>query len=186
MEIKRLQSKILTILLLIPCYLLLVTSVEAHVLKTDGEIGAVFHTDPDDDPIANQQTGLFFDFKDKENRFSLAICDCNIIISENGKEIFSQKLQPDLSDNLSANFFFKFPEKNVYQIKVTGKPNAQTDFQPFSLSYDIRVDKEADSSNQTSPNNTNWFSTHIIHLIGGIIVGLFLIFALIKQKSQTK
>lgn len=174
--IKKLSAAFLTFLILIiaPKFAL------AHVLKTDGSIGAVMHTDPDDNPVAKDATGIFFDFQDKQNKFKIENCNCIISIIEDGKEIFSQNLtQPAIS--------YTFPDKNLYQIKVVGKPNSENDFQTFSLVYDISVAKEsANPSNLDNPPTTSWFSTHIVHLIGGIIVFVFLIFALIKQKSQQK
>lgn len=36
----------------------------AHVLQTDGSIGAVLHVDPDDNPIIGEKATFFFDLKD--------------------------------------------------------------------------------------------------------------------------
>ncbi len=178
-------------------YLFSPKNAEAHILKTDGNIGAVLHIDPEDDPIAGSQAGFFFEFKDKQNKFTPQNCDCTFSIAENGKEIFSQPLfQNSANPSLdSASLFFTFSEKNVYQVKVVGKPNNPDVFQPFTLTYDVRVARETPNSasnsnqNQNSLSQTtssNWFSTHIPHIIGGAIVGLFLIFALVKQLSKPK
>ncbi len=163
----------------------------AHILKTDGNIGAVLHIDPDDDPFVGQQASFFFEFKDKQNKFTPQNCDCTFSITEDGKEIFSQPLfQNNSSPSLdNASVFFTFPEKNVYQVKVTGKPNPADAFQKFTLTYDVRVARTTNSSTTTQgtqATNTNWFSTHIPHVIGGIIIGLFLIAALVKQFLKPK
>lgn len=162
----------------------------AHLLKSDGNIGAVLHIDPDDDPIAEQQAGLFFEFKDKQGKFSSQNCDCTFSIIEGGKELFSQPLfqnnnNPDLAN---ASVFYTFPEKNVYQVKITGKPNTPGAFQAFNLSFDVRVDKEAPVTTSVPTNNIaaktqiNWFSGHSLHLVAGIIMLAFIIFVLIKQQ----
>lgn len=167
--------------------------VSAHILKTDGYIGAVLHIDPDDDPIVNKQTGFFFEFKDKQNKFTPQNCNCTFSISEDNKEIFSQPLfQNSTSPSLdSASLFFTFPEKNVYQLKVTGQPNTPDAFQKFTLVYDIRVAREDSTPQQTVANSsgglTDWIKSHVIHLVGGFLVLGFLIFVLVKQsRSKVK
>ena len=77
------MRKIIFIFLL---FLICTVNVQAHILKTDGSIGAVLHIDPDDDPIARQSSYFFFEFKDKQNIFKLENCDCKITIFEQGKQ----------------------------------------------------------------------------------------------------
>lgn len=179
-------SLLLSIFWLIPSITL------AHILKTDGDIGAVLHIDPDDDPIAGEQTSFFFEFKDKQNKFTPQGCDCTFYIIQEGKQIFSQPLfQNNIDQGLySASIFFTFPKKDVYQVKLTGKPILPDAFEPFSLVYDVQVARQSPSldtnSSQTQITNTSWFNTHLPHLIGGIIVAIFLIFALIKQMIGSK
>ncbi len=162
----------------------------AHLLKTDGSIGAVLHIDPDDDPVAGQQAGFFFEFKDKQNKFTPRNCDCTFSITEDGKEIFSQALfannaNPSL-DN--ASLFFTFPERNVYQVKVSGKPNSPNAFQAFTLVYDIRVAKGTNQSSSPiqSAGSNNWLSIHFAHLIAAIIIAVFFVFSMIWQKLKPK
>ena len=89
-------------------------------------------------------------------------------------------------DNISH--FYTFPERNVYQLVVTGTSQTVGDFQSFTLKYDIRVAREASQFN-TNPESTsqtalNWFSYHMVHIVGIIAVSLFLIGALIWQASR--
>ncbi|HSW89042.1 MAG TPA: hypothetical protein VLG12_07810 [Candidatus Saccharimonadales bacterium] len=130
------------------------SSAEAHVLVTDRNIGAVLHIDPEDDPIAGQQSGFFFEFKDTTNKFNPENCDCNFSISENGQTIYSQPLfqnsnKPSLTN---ASVFYTFQKKDVYQIQVVGKPNTTNAFQAFTLTYDIRVDRTSEQNETTSQN----------------------------------
>ncbi len=159
----------------------------AHILKTDGAIGAVLHIDPEDDPIAGSQSGFFFEFKDKEGKFEAKNCDCTFSIIEDSKQIFSQPLfetnpNPSLT---SASVFYTFPERNVYQAKVVGKPQTPGAFQPFTLVYDVRVARVAENSGQGGVILPAWFTTHWPHFILAGIGIVFVIFALIKQ-SLTK
>jgi hypothetical protein len=149
----------------------------AHVLKVDKNIGAVLHIDPDDDPIVGQESGFFFEFKDKENKFKIENCNCIFSITENGKEIYSQNLT-------SNNTLFTFPEKNVYEVKVNGTPIADNSFQPFSLIYDVRVAREV-TNNKPSTINP------ILILFGSIgLIGLTFIFAhksaIFKKNDNSK
>ena len=164
---------------------------KAHILKTDGNIGAVFHVDPDDDPIAGQQTGFFFEFKDKQRKFTPQNCNCTFSITEDGKQIFSQPLFQNNTDPslTNASIFYAFPEKNVYQIKVIGKPNTPDAFQPFTLVYDVRVARETvptGTQNTAQTTNENWFTLHLPHLIAGIIIGIFLLLAIVRQATKKK
>lgn len=164
------SKKILALFLCFFSLLFCVTKVSAHVLKIDGNIGATLHIDPDDDPIAGEQSGFFFEFKDKQNAFTPVGCDCTFSISESGKEIYSQPLfqnnsQPSL-DN--ASVFFTFPQRDVYQVKVTGKPLVQNAFQPFVLTYDVRVAREA---TPTPPPTTSQNTSSIPYgmIFGGVV-----------------
>ena len=157
-------------------------AVYAHVLQTDGSIGAIMHVDPDDEPIVNQQSAFFFEFKDLQNKFEPKNCDCNFYISENNQLIYSQPLfQNNSSPSLeNASVFYTFNKKDVYQVKVTGQPLVPGQFQNFTLTYNVRVDRE---SNTPSPNanSPSWISIHLIHIIGVGIILLFFLVALLKQ-----
>jgi hypothetical protein len=173
----------ITLIFLLPILLLLfciAKPVEAHFLATDKNIGAVLHVDPNDEPIAGSQASFFFEFKDKENKFNPQNCDCTFFISENEKVIFSQALfQNNSSPNLTnASVFYTFPQIDVYEVKVVGKPLTPNAFQPFTLTWNFRVDQQANANEQTisEQNSSNFFSTHLIHFW---TIGIFIIFFLI-------
>jgi hypothetical protein len=165
------------------------TPVEAHVLASDGNIGAVLHVDPDDNPIAGQQSGFFFEFKDKQNKFTPQNCDCTFVVIENGKTIYTQPLfqsnsNPSLS---SASVFYTFPQRDVYEVDVIGKPLTPHAFQQFKLVWNWRVDQQASQQSTSVQSNHNFFSAHISHFIilGTIILAFFiyLIINTIKKRN---
>lgn len=123
-------------------------SVSAHILQADGNIGAVLHIDPQDDPVAGQQSAFFFEFKDKTGKFSSWACNCTFAILQGGKELVIQPLFPASSDASAdtASVFFTFPKRDVYQIRVNGTPVTPNTFQPFTLTYDVRVAREKTGS----------------------------------------
>ncbi len=156
----------------------------AHVLVSQGSIGAVLHIDPQDDPIAGSQSGFFFEFKDKQNKFKPENCNCTFEIWENGQQINSQDLfesntNPSLT---SASIFFTFPQKDVYQIKVVGNPKTVSAFQPFTLTYNIRVAKEVAQNQLTNnPNQTNFFNKYAPLLLSAFVAAFIIIVYLIQQ-----
>ncbi len=160
--------------------------VNAHVLQKDGSIGAVLHIDPEDDPIVGQPANFFFEFKDTQNKFKPANCNCIVSIIEDGKEIYSQPLFQDNSDpSLSnASFSFTFPQKNIYQVKVVGAPEKPGQFQPFKLFYDLRISREERSSNDSTQANNNWLNDHTVHLALGLLAVAVTGFVLINRKKK--
>ncbi len=138
--------------------------VQAHFLATDGSIGAILHVDPNDDPIANSQATFFFEFKDKDNKFKPENCNCTFEVDQNGKKIYSKPLlqegnKPSL---YNTSISYTFPKRDIYTIRIIGKPLTHATFSPFTLSWDFRIDKEVTSQQEKSQS---FFSTHTIHIV---------------------
>ncbi len=150
----------------------------AHVLKTDGSIGAVMHTDPDDEPVAGKPTLFFLEIKDVQGKFRSENCDCIAQILQNKSLLYTVKLYQSTTtaDSNTPVFSFVFPKKNAYTLKVEGMPKQAGDFQAFNLVYDILVDKEDFSAAATTtPGSASpRFSVHFVHyvLFGGAFVGV--------------
>ncbi len=156
----------------------------AHTLESSGSIGAVMHVTPDDDPIAGEVSGFYFEFKDKNNKFQPENCVCTVSIKKGDDEIFSTDLfgansDPSLSN---ASFNFTFPEKNIYKIVIKGESKTSGEFQNFELSYDLRVERVSEKVSATTqkPQTTTTRKLPIIPLsmVGLLIVcgGLYIIF----------
>lgn len=172
------MKKLLATLLLVLAFS---SPVSAHFLSTDGSIGAILHIDPDDDPIATQTATFFFDLKDKQNKFSLPECECTGVVMENGQILLSQPLgQASLT---SPSFSFVFPKKDVYQIELTGTPLQPNGFQPFTIKWNIRVDRDPTTTTQNSSFSLFWL--HWWHL-GLIVVASIYVIAQARadQKRQ--
>jgi hypothetical protein len=165
-----------------------VTPTFAHILASDKNIGAVLHVNPNDDPIAGSQTSFFFEFKDKENKFRPDNCDCTFSIIENEREIYAQPLFQDNTDpSLSnASVSYTFPQKDVYRVKVIGKPLSENDFQPFTLTWDFRVDKQVNQTSQTNNTSTKLLNYIIVlGLVIIIIIGFFIAKLVVHKKEKT-
>ena len=165
----------------------------AHVLKTSGSVGAVVHVSPEDDPIAGEPTDFFFEFKDKEGKFTPENCDCKVLILKSGQEVYSSPLFQNNTDPslTNASFSYTFPEKDIYKVKISGNPLTPDVFEAFNLEYDIRVARESEnlqtgSQIKDEPQKENWLSTFSVPLIGGAFIVGLLIFALIKRQKTIK
>jgi hypothetical protein len=177
------------IFLLLPILLLslAVSPAEAHFLDTDGSIGAVLHIDPNDTPTANSQATFFFEFKDKDNLFQIENCDCIFEVEQNGKTIYSQPLSriSTKSNEANASISYTFPKRDIYTVRIIGKPLTANDFSPFSLSWELRIDKEASPQQQTQPKASLFSSSSIpIVLISVLIIGIFTYFVSGKHPSK--
>jgi hypothetical protein len=188
------------------CFLFLVTCIFpmaqptwAHVESHDRKIGAILHIDPDDDPIVGQPATFYFEFKDQNNKFQPAKCNCVFLVSENGNVLYTNSLTAGNSnptlDNLSQSF--TFPQKDVYQVQVKGTPLTPNDFQSFTLNYDVRVAKDSGSAqvpavvmpgmtDEQSASIPNWFQTHAVFLVGISIIVLFLFGTFIRRQLAIK
>ena len=158
--------------------LCIASPVSAHFLKTDGQIGAVLHINPDDDPIAGQATTALLAVTDTSNRFVYGQCACSFQIIQNGKPITTEKITangPQLSLPL------EFTNAGVYQLVFTGKPLKSNDFQSFSLSWDIRVEPASTTNPGENLLNSAYF--HIV-LIGGATG--FLVYRLFEDMNTRK
>jgi len=153
----------------------------AHVLKSDGSIGAIIHINPEDNPIVGEPATFFFEFKDKENKFQPSGCDCRATIVKSGEELFSENLFANTGTaNLNTPVFsFTFPEKGIYQVRITGNPINGGNFQPFTLTYDFRIERTGASSAE------GFSSTHSGHsIILGVGLALMLGFYFQSRKPR--
>lgn len=166
-------------LLIITFFLAFPSQVFAHVLKTDGPVGAVLHIDPDDDPIVGQEAHFYFDFKAQGTVFNIGTCTCVAKILENNNEVYSKALAGFDQDLTSAHFSFTFPEKGVYQVVVSGNQKIVGSTKNFKLVYDFRLERQSGSTSNTS----NFFEQYSIFFVFGVI-GLIFIGVYFFNKSS--
>ncbi len=161
--------------------------VEAHVLHRDETIGGVLHISPSDDPIAGDVSSLFIIFKDKERLFTIEACQCEVVIQRQGETLFHQVLSGPADDeaSLEAGFSFIFPQKDTYRITVTGEPLVEGQFEPFMLTYTVRVEREADKIQPVSVQSHAWFSTHAAHAFV-VFIGSIVAIVMIRRESIRK
>jgi hypothetical protein len=161
--------KLLVFSILLFGAVLLPTWVSAHVLKTDRSIGSILHVEPDHSPIVGEVAFLFFDIKDREGKFELQKCLCELIVSSPKGEIYKEPLT-------STTASVVFPEKNIYKITLVGKPASGTNFQNFKVDYDVRVER---NPGEKVSGKIDW-----IWMLLPITIGLVIIVVVIKTKRK--
>jgi hypothetical protein len=164
----------------------------AHFLETDGTIGAVLHLDPNDDPIAGQASAFFLEFKDKSGKFDPLTCTCTADIYKGEQKLASLPLftgngsrYNSGSGQATGNASYTFLSKDIYVMKVVGVPIQSGTFQPFTLVFNIRVDRDISSASAASPIST-FLRGHNSYgvLIGIGLVVIVTLFILSNYKSK--
>ena len=140
----------------------------AHVLKTDGTIGAVLHINPDDDPVTGSPTSYVLYFDDTAGRFTLPACDCTVAVQEQGATIHTQALT--VTNALDSSDTYTFPRPGVYTLSVSGRPKTAGVFAPFTLNYLVRVQAVGGASGTQPFPVLLWVGL-------GLMVGLILLAA---------
>jgi len=130
------------------------------------------HIDPQDDPVAGQPAYFFFEFKDTTQKFNLSDCACTFSALQAGKTLSSEPL-------VQNSAVFVFPRPDIYQVKVTGVDSSR----PFSLTYDIRVSRQAPTA-LSAPSN--WFGIHFAHLISAFVLAGLVGAMIIRERILTK
>lgn len=182
------------IVLLILIFFCVPSQALAHSTESDGDISLTIHFDPEDDPIAYQQTGFYFHFMDKTNKFKAQDCECTFTVIKGGSEIYSQPLFRDnATPSLNTiTLVYTFPEKNIYQVKVTGKPTTANAFKSFAFTFDIRVERVSatQTANPQENRELSWLEKHFTHSINVVlslaVFAAFVILAVIQKQKERK
>ena len=151
--------------------------VSAHFLVMSGDIGAVLHMDPNDDPIAGQPTAFYLDIKQRSSAFNLANCDCSVALSQDSTNLYSQPLT-------SPTFNYTFPKKAVYGLDFKGTPLNGATFKPFTLHWDIRIDRSGNTTTAAlQPEWLTWLLEHGLHLLPIVAASLFVVYRTATDKK---
>ncbi len=130
------RNAFLILAVLIAVTLMAPAGASAHVLKIDGNIGAVLHIKPDDAAVSGQPTTYTLEFDDASGHFRLSDCTCTIRIQAAGKQV-TRTLR--VTSQATAQDTYTFPQPAVYTLQVHGQPTHGNSFQPFTLNYEVRV-----------------------------------------------
>lgn len=155
----------------------------AHDVETDGSIEVLMHIAPSHEPTVGELNDFFFQFTDKKGAFEPLNCDCFVTVLESGKPLFSDDLgtvKTEL-DVINPSFSLAFPRKNIYTIKVTGKPKDGVGFDSFTIEYSLRVDKEGIAKKQPMvTQKKESISSFVEKNLAYLIIGLIGVSLLLK------
>lgn len=139
--------KILLAISLTIVYLFTDFPLQAHILTAADSIGGNFHIDPNDDPVVGRPSVFHLGLEDKTGNFHPSKGTCIATLYLGSQEVHRQDLCQDAQANPEdLHFEFIFSDIGLYTFTLIGQPHAPQGFQPFLLSYDIRVSPPPTSS----------------------------------------
>ena len=152
--------------------------VYAHTLKIDKNIGIILHVDPDDAPVATEETKLFVEIEDKNGRFNVTNpenCDCRMTILQGDTVL---KTVPVTTAGAYNQLRFTFPRSGVYYVRILGKPNGKgLQFQEFTgdFEYFVKPGKNEGISQISAQNPLQAWAPYIAAAAGSFVVLLFVL-----------
>lgn len=150
----------------------------AHVVEGDGSIQAMLQVAPR--AAAGEPSVLRFQFFDAAGGFTGEECECVVSIQRGRREIHSQLLflDDEQADPTAFEFSFVFPEPDVYEIYIQGKPRGTGMFSPFTYHEVVVVGRTPSPGWVRYVEDHLWHegkpAAHAIHIAGaGLVVAVF-------------
>jgi hypothetical protein len=140
-------STFLTSYFLLPTSYFLLPPAFAHNIKTDGDVGATFHIEPNHNPRAGESSRAWFVLTRKGGQqIPLTECNCQLKVSPQSSQQKNAKvLNPPLKA-VSAEQYrgipgadIIFPSAGIYELEISGTPKASDRFKPFKINYTVTV-----------------------------------------------
>lgn len=192
------SSKIFAVIISCLC---LISPVLAHTVKSDGQVGATFHIEPNHNPRAGEITKAWFALTLSGGKIiPLRQCDCQLKVYTQPEE--KLVLNPTL-EAISVEQYqdipgakITFPEAGVYQLEISGYPTLGASFSAFKLSYSVtvipgkipstdnlgdQVDSQVNNQSKEQKNRNNYFGKWLIYLAIASIM-MFLIGSWITKR----
>jgi hypothetical protein len=116
----------------------------AHTVKTDGNVGATFHIEPDHNPRAGKPAQAWFALTRQGGQLiPLEACQCRLLVYRSSEKIpiFTPTLTSFRADQYRniPGAAIMFPDAGVYTLELSGSPKAKAAFDPFKLVYSVTV-----------------------------------------------
>ena len=142
----------------------------AHNVKTDADVGATFHIEPDHNPRAGETARAWFALtREGGELIPLAKCDCLLAVYDRAISETEPILTPTLQAIAAEEFRdipgadIVFPQAGAYELEISGSPKEGESFSPFSLTYSVTVTPgttpvaspatEANTTDETTPRS---------------------------------
>lgn len=170
----------------------------AHIIKTDGDVGALFHLEPDHNPRAGETAQVWFALTTSGGRaIPLEDCDCRLDLFSQGDR--SEAIAtPELTAISAENYQnipgadVVFPEAGLYELVLQGSPQNEGNFREFTLTYEVTVrpgsrrserqsEPNIETASETQAQESNLETTPNVDfnvgIWGAMVVGLVILLA---------
>jgi hypothetical protein len=119
----------------------------AHTTEISGDVAATFHIEPNHNPKAGQPAKAWFVLTQRGGKVvPLAKCQCSLKVYLNPRlENGAPTSEPVLKSTSTAQYQdipgaeITFAKPGEYALEISGTPQADAQFQPFKLSYEVTV-----------------------------------------------
>jgi hypothetical protein len=151
----------------------------AHNVKTSGNVAATFHIEPSHNPKAGEPSLAWFALtKQGGELVPLADCNCQLKVYAASDPQKTPVVQAQLR-SINAEQYqgipgaeVVFPDAGIYKLEISGTAKDGASFQPFTLAYEVTVQKGAAQTTQPELSNQPmvvYDFTWLAILLGGAI-----------------
>ncbi|WP_027483868.1 hypothetical protein [Deinococcus pimensis] len=129
------------------------TAALAHELVRDGDVGALLHIEPDDDPAVAKPNPTWFEVNQRGGK-AVTTTNCACVLSvyagsyRAGAKALSTPALKTADRRLGASV--TFPKEGAYTLVLTGKAKAGATFRPFTLQFVVRAGGEGGGGEEHS------------------------------------
>jgi hypothetical protein len=122
--------------------MLALTPALAHDLVRDGDVGALLHIEPDDNPIVGKANPTWFEVNQRGGRaVTTTNCDCVLNVYAGSVKPGAKPVAtlPVKTSGRRLGASVTFPNDGAYTLVLSGKARAGATFRPFSLAFVVRA-----------------------------------------------
>ncbi len=159
----------------------------AHETKTAGQFSVLLHMEPQDSPVIGEPAQLFFAVSKAAGELYVDECGCSVTIKRAGKIISTPMLNhADVlyGSNVGVAETI-FSTAGLYQVTFVAKPVKTNPFEPFELTFNVRIERQSLTEAPINPPADNSLDPSYYIYAGGIAAaGIIVIVGFKKTKSR--
>lgn len=111
----------------------------AHQSKQSGDTLVFLHVNPNDQAVANKKGTFYILITKNRYKFPIEECNCTVEILDTKKNVLQAEVFTGDMGKALVPYMFKKP--GIHLIRVNGVPKDGQSFEPFLLTFDIRVER---------------------------------------------
>jgi hypothetical protein len=122
------------------------TATIAHEVRTSQEVGGTIHIEPNDRPVAGKKSTIWIALTKRGGEIiPYEKCNCRMEV----RSLIDKNIKFEVSNSLSIierylglpGLEVTFPQVGRYELKLSGSPKGDENFQPFELIFTTNVGK---------------------------------------------